>query len=202
MFTSRAEYRILLRQDNADDRLTLKSYELGSLVTNERMLLYREKELKRTEIIQFLSQSKIKPEQINPLLERLQSSVILKPVKIKDILLRPEVRFKGLIEEVPFISRVLDGINLGVRKEEIIESAEIYIKYQGYITREKLIADKLQRLEHITLSSDLNYSEIKSLSTEARQKLDKLKPDSIGKASRIPGVSPADINVLLILLGR
>jgi len=202
MFTSRAEYRILLRQDNADDRLTLKSFELGSMVTGHRVEIYREKESKRSEIIQFLSNKNIKPEQVNSLLVWVMSSPITQPLKIKDILLRPEIKLNYLIEEVHFIKKFIDQMNLGNRKEEILESVEIAVKYQGYIVREKIIADKLQRLEHIPLSVDMNYESIHSLSTEARQKLSSIKPSTIGMASRIPGVSPSDINVLLILLGR
>jgi len=202
MFTSRAEYRILLRQDNADDRLTMKSNELGNMVSWERVELFQDKKLKRDELIRFFSTKNLKPDQINPLLQRLNSSVVEHPVKIKDILLRPEVKLSYLIDEVKFIQRVTDQMDMGTRRDEILESAEILIKYQGYIQRERLIADKLQRLEHIRLSADLDYESFNSLSTEARQKLSAVKPDSIGKASRIPGVSPADINVLLVLLGR
>jgi tRNA uridine 5-carboxymethylaminomethyl modification enzyme len=202
MFTSRAEYRILLRQDNADERLTLKSSELGDLISYERLNLLKEKEQKRNFIIEFLCKNSIKPISINKLLQFFQTTEIKQSVKIKDILLRPEISLKDLINHIPPLKSFIDNLHLGIRCDEIIESAEIKVKYEGYIRREKFIADKMQRLEHITLNTTLNYNEIKSLSTEARQKLSTIKPETIGQASRIPGVSPSDINVLLILLGR
>jgi tRNA uridine 5-carboxymethylaminomethyl modification enzyme len=202
MFTSRAEYRILLRQDNADDRLTSKFSRYGELISNERLNLLREKELKRSSIIEFIHKCSVKPQTINPLLLFLKTSEIKNSVKIKDILLRPEVSLKNLIDHISSLKRFVDTLDLGLRCDEILESAEIKVKYEGYIKREKFIADKMQRLEHIILHGNIDYNEIKSLSTEARQKLSSVKPETIGQASRIPGVSPSDINVLLILLGR
>jgi tRNA uridine 5-carboxymethylaminomethyl modification enzyme len=202
MFTSRAEYRILLRQDNADDRLTLKCSYLGDLVSRERLDLLREKEQKRKLIIDFLHRTSIKPENINSLLRHHNTSEIKQSVKLKDILLRPELSVVHLAESIPLFKRFIEKLDLSNRYDEILESAEIKVKYEGYIKREKMIADKMQRLEHILLNKNLNYLELKSLSTEARQKLNYIQPETIGQAGRIPGVSPADINVLLILLGR
>jgi tRNA uridine 5-carboxymethylaminomethyl modification enzyme len=202
MFTSRAEYRILLRQDNADDRLTLKCSFFGDLVSRERLDLLHEKEDKRTLIIDFLHNTSVKPENVNSILAFHHSSEIKQSVKLKDILLRPELSITNLVEGIPSFKQFIVNLDLSSRYNEILESAEIKVKYEGYIKREKIIADKMQRLEHIVLNNNINYLELKSLSTEARQKLNSMQPETIGQASRIPGVSPADINVLLILLGR
>ncbi|MDR0332893.1 MAG: tRNA uridine-5-carboxymethylaminomethyl(34) synthesis enzyme MnmG [Dysgonamonadaceae bacterium] len=199
MFTSRAEYRILLRQDNADERLTEKSYNLG-LVTAERMKLYRDKENEVKNIIDFVSSFSIKPDRINPYLESIDTSPLKHGVKLVDLLTRPHIDLELMAKEIVPLRELLS--NITNQKEEIIESANIRIKYEGYIKREKLIADKIQRLEDIQIKDKFNYNDIQSLSTEARQKLTKINPETIAQASRIPGVSPNDISVLLVLLGR
>ncbi len=200
MFTSRAEYRILLRQDDADVRLTRKSFDLG-LAKHERVCLLDEKLKYRDSIIEFVNNFSIKPQYINNYLESIQSAPLKQAVKLKDVLLRPQVKIFDLIEAIdPFKNHVKD-IPLD-RKEEIIESAEIFIKYQGYINRERLMADKLSRLQNLDIKGRFVYEDIKSISTEARQKLSKINPETIGQASRISGVSPSDINVLLVLMGR
>ncbi|MDQ2179379.1 tRNA uridine-5-carboxymethylaminomethyl(34) synthesis enzyme MnmG [Marinifilum sp. D714] len=199
MFTSRAEYRILLRQDDADVRLTPKAYELG-LADKERMDLLEEKIQYRDKLYQFCKEFSCKPKFLNPVLEKLGTSPLKQGVKLYDIILRPQVGIQDLIEDVIPLKEVVDEIPN--RKEEIIEAAEVLIKYSGYIDREKLIADKLTRLENIDIKGRFDYMTLQSLSTEARQKLDKIQPQTIGQASRISGVSPSDINVLLVLMGR
>ena len=200
MFTSRAEYRILLRQDNADERLTPKAFKLG-LANKPRIDLLKEKVEFRARIIDFLQKFSIKPQYINELLIKKETSELQQPVKLADILLRPQITISDLVEHIaPFKKHISDLPEN--RREEILESIEIVVKYEGYINREKLLADKLKRLENIEISSKFDYHNILSLSTEARQKLSTVNPVSIGQASRIPGVSPADINVLLIMLGR
>ena len=200
MFTSRAEYRILLRQDNADERLTPKAFKLG-LANKPRIDLLKEKVEFRARIIDFLQKFSIKPQYINELLIKKETSELRQPVKLADILLRPQISISDLVEHIaPFKKHISDLPEN--RREEILESIEIVVKYEGYINREKLLADKLKRLENIEISSKFDYHNILSLSTEARQKLSTVNPVSIGQASRIPGVSPADINVLLIMLGR
>jgi tRNA uridine 5-carboxymethylaminomethyl modification enzyme len=200
MFTSRAEYRILLRQDNADERLTPAAYKLG-LANDYRIKLLNEKILWRTKIIDFLKKYSIKPVHINNLLGEKNTSELKQSVKLVDLLLRPQLSIVDLINEVkPF--RQLSNEIPESRKNEILDSVEISIKYEGYISREQLIADKLKRLEHIEIEDKFKYSDILALSTEARQKLDAVNPRTIGQASRIPGVNPSDINVLLIMMGR
>ena len=200
MFTSRAEYRILLRQDNADERLTPKAYELG-LADRQRIDVLNEKLKFRSRIIDYLLSFSIKPQYINELLIKKETSELRQPVKLADILLRPQISIGDLVENIsPFKNHVSDLPDN--RKDEILESVEIVVKYEGYINREKLLADKLKRLENIELGNKFDYHKILSLSTEARQKLSTINPVTIGQASRIPGVSPADINVLLIMLGR
>jgi tRNA uridine 5-carboxymethylaminomethyl modification enzyme len=199
MFTSRAEYRILLRQDDADVRLTPKAFELG-LANQERMDLLEEKIAYRDKLFQFCKEFSCKPKFLNPVLEKLGTSPLKQGVKLYDIILRPQVGIQDLIEDVTPLKEVVDEIPN--RKEEIIEAAEVLIKYSGYIDREKLIADKLTRLENIDIKGRFDYMTLQSLSTEARQKLDKIQPQTIGQASRISGVSPSDINVLLVLMGR
>ncbi len=200
MFTSRAEYRILLRQDNADERLTLKAAELG-LARTDRVVLLNEKISLRNGVIEFLKKFSIKPQHINELLILKGTAELKQPVKLIDILLRPQISILDLVMNIaPFKSFVSDIPTN--RKEEILDSAEISVKYEGYINREKILADKLKRLENIDIESKFDYYNILSLSTEARQKLVSVNPKTIGQASRIPGVSPSDINVLLILLGR
>ncbi len=199
MFTSRAEYRILLRQDNADERLTRKSHEWG-LASSERVQLLDAKEEKVNEIIEFASNFSIKADRINPFLEQLGTSPLKQGVKLIDLITRPTIDLELMSQEVAPLKEMLGSIE--ERKEEIIESTNIKVKYSGYIKRERLMADKLTRLEDIRIKDRFNYNEIQSLSTEARQKLTNINPETIAQASRIPGVSPNDISVLLILLGR
>ncbi|MDG5799367.1 tRNA uridine-5-carboxymethylaminomethyl(34) synthesis enzyme MnmG [Marinilabiliaceae bacterium ANBcel2] len=200
MFTSRAEYRILLRQDDADVRLTPRGYSIG-LVNKERYSLLQEKIRYRDEIINLINNISIKPEQVNPYLKSVNSSSLKQGVKLSSIVTRPHIKLKELGDIVEELDRFYSTIP-GERFEEIIESAEILIKYSGYITRERKIADKLHRLENIYIKDKFDYSNIHTISTEGRQKLALIKPETIGQASRISGVSPADINVLLVLLGR
>lgn len=200
MFTSRAEYRILLRQDDADMRLTEKAYQLG-LASQYRYDLLTEKKAYRDRIIQFCSDYSIKPQYINPGLERLGTTPLAHGCKLHDLVLRPQLDLEKLAELVPALREELDKVPLS-RKAEIIEAAEILIKYSGYIKREQMIADKISRLENIRIKGKFDYNNIQSLSTEARQKLTRIDPETIAQASRIPGISPNDINILLVLLGR
>lgn len=199
MFTSRAEYRILLRQDDADRRLTRKGYEIG-LVKEDRYNLLVEKEKEIDRIINFAANYSLKPDYINPGLEALGTSPLKHGLKLKDLITRPQITLYNISEYVPALKEQLDMIPN--RKEEIIEAAEIIIKYDGYIKREQLIADKISRLENIQIRGKFNYKEILSLSTEAREKLERVDPETIAQASRIPGISPNDISILLVLLGR
>jgi tRNA uridine 5-carboxymethylaminomethyl modification enzyme len=199
MFTSRAEYRILLRQDNADERLTELSAEIG-LAKQERVELLLAKRDLVNRLLDFMKTYSIAPVDINEFLERAGTSSLKQKVKLIEVARRPQVRLMELIEEVSGLKKIY--LDCGRRAGEIIEAAEISIKYEGYITREKLMADKIQRLERINLDENFEYERLKSISTEARQKLSKLKPRTIGQASRIPGVSPSDISVLLIYMGR
>ncbi|MCE5205487.1 MAG: tRNA uridine-5-carboxymethylaminomethyl(34) synthesis enzyme MnmG [Porphyromonadaceae bacterium] len=199
MFTSRAEYRILLRQDNADERLTRKAGELG-LATSERLQLLSLKEEKVNEIINFVNNFSIKAERINPFLERIGTASLKHGVKLLDLLTRPHIDLTLMAGEIAPLNELLQTIS--ERREEIIESADIKIKYNGYIKRERIMADKINRLEDIRIKDKFNYNEIQSLSTEARQKLTRINPETIAQAGRIPGVSPNDISVLLVLLGR
>ena len=200
MFTSRAEYRILLRQDDADMRLTPRGYEIG-LVTQERYDLMQRKREQRDALINFAREFSIKPALINPALELLGTTPLKQGVKLYDLILRPQLSILMLAPHIKALQEHLDGIE-EARRDEIIEAAEILIKYQGYIDREQLIADKIRRLEGVKLAGKINYADIKSLSTEARQKLEKINPETVAQASRIPGISPSDINILLLLLGR
>lgn len=200
MFTSRAEYRILLRQDDADVRLTQKAAEIG-LAKQDRLDLLKDKEALCDMIISFANNYSIKPQYINPGLEALEATPLKQGCKLIDLITRPQLNINNLSELVPSFRQVLDKLPES-RKEEIIEAAEIRIKYDGYIRREQLIADKINRLEHIKIKGKFVYNDIQSLSTEARQKLTKIDPDTIAQASRIPGISPSDINILLVLLGR
>lgn len=199
MFTSRAEYRILLRMDDADMRLTEKGRELG-LVTKERYELLQSKREAIENIVKFAQTYSIKPALINDALEALGTTPLRQGCKLIEIINRPQITLTNIAEHVPAFKRELDKITK--RKEEIIEAAEILIKYEGYIQRERIIADKLARLEAIKIKGRFDYASIQSLSTEARQKLAKIDPETIAQASRIPGVSPSDINVLLVLSGR
>lgn len=200
MFTSRAEYRILLRQDDADMRLTEKSYKIG-LATEERYKLMLAKREQRDKIIDFCKDFSVKASIINPKLELLGLQILKQGVKLIDLVLRPQLTLIILAELIAPLKELFKTIEEN-RRDEIIEAAEILMKYDGYIAREKLVADKIRRLEDIKLSEKFDYASISSLSTEARQKLEKLKPVTIAQASRIPGVSPADINILLLMLGR
>ncbi|EGK00540.1 tRNA uridine-5-carboxymethylaminomethyl(34) synthesis enzyme MnmG [Dysgonomonas gadei] len=199
MFTSRAEYRILLRQDDADARLTEKGYNMG-LAKRERIDLLNQKKEEMNRIIDFTANYSLKPEYINEGLEKLGTSPLKHGLKLKDIITRPQVSIDSIAELVPAFKAELDKIPN--RKEEIKEACEIIIKYDGYIKREQLIADKISRLENIQIKGKFNYEAILSLSTEARQKLAKIDPETIAQASRIPGVSPNDISILLVILGR
>ncbi|WP_347839362.1 tRNA uridine-5-carboxymethylaminomethyl(34) synthesis enzyme MnmG [uncultured Draconibacterium sp.] len=200
MFTSRAEFRILLRQDNADIRLTEKAYKLG-LATLDRLNLLQQKTALIQQIIDFTKDFSVKPRFVNQLLTQKGTSELKQGVKLFDLVLRPQISIFDLIEVITPFQRFLECIP-EERKIEIIEGAEISIKYEGYINREKLFAEKLNKFEDINIENKFNYSELKSISTEARQKLEKINPKTIGQAKRISGVSPADINVLLVLLGR
>ncbi len=199
MFTSRAEFRILLRQDNADVRLTELSYNIG-LATKDRFDRLKDKINKRDELIQYFKKQSAKPEIVNDTLEKLGTSKLKQSVKLESIIARPQIKVNDLIQLFPRLQSKLE--TYGTKSQEIIDAAEILLKYSGYIERERIIADKLKRLENITIENKINYANLKSLSTEARQKLIKIKPKTIGQASRISGVSPSDISVLLVFLGR
>ena len=198
MFTSRAEYRILLRQDDADMRLTPKGFQIG-LVTNNRHKIYLDKIEKRDLLIDFIKNFSVKPDEINSFLLSLNTAPIRQGMKLVDILSRPQVGLLALIDVLPSLNNFIGEF---VLRDEIIEAAEISIKYSGYIERKRMLADKLSRLENLVIAGKFNYEELTNLSIEARQKLSKIQPRTIGQASRISGVSPADINVLLILMGR
>ena len=199
MFTSRAEYRILLRQDNADARLTERSYNLG-LADEYRFGLLRSKQEGEQMLTEMLRTTSVKAKDINAYLNQMGYGDLQQTCKLIDIVSRPNVTISGLADTLPELKEKIDS--LGFRKEEIIESTEINIKYKGYIEREKLAADKLHRLDNIRLPKDFDYNSVQSLSTEARQKLSRIQPATIGEASRIPGVSPNDVSVLLVLMGR
>ena len=199
MFTSRAEYRILLRQDNADARLTERSYELG-LADNYRLSLLKSKQEGEQALTEMLRTTSVKAKDINAYLNQMGYGDLQQTCKLIDIVARPNVTIMGLAEALPELKEKI--VALGARQEEIVESTEINIKYKGYIEREKLAADKLRRLDNIRLPKDFDYNSVQSLSTEARQKLIRIQPNTIGEASRIPGVSPNDVSVLLVLMGR
>ena len=200
MFTSRAEHRILLRQDDADMRLTEKGYRLG-LATQERYDLMLSKRQQMDELVAFCREFTVKVPVINPVLESLGLQPLTQGQRLHDLLLRPQLNIKLLAQALPEFQARLDALEK-MRREEIIEAAEIAIKYRGYIERETLIADRVARLENVTLKGKFDYSQIHQISTEARQKLQAIDPETVGQASRIPGVSPSDINILLVLLGR
>jgi tRNA uridine 5-carboxymethylaminomethyl modification enzyme len=199
MFTSRAEYRLLLRQDNADERLTPLGYKLG-LASESRMKTLEKKYNKVANLIKFIKKESVSPKQLNPFLIKLNSSELKQKVKLQSVLLRPNITLKKIENVLPELKEKLNS--LGENKDEISESAEITIKYKGYIDREKDMADKVKRLEDIKIPVNYNYKKIKSLSSEAREKLTYIKPSTLGQATRISGVSPADISVLLVHLGR
>jgi len=198
MFTSRAEYRILLRQDNADFRLTEKSYKLG-LASAERYNLFLAKKNAVEEIISSIENYSVKPLEINDLLTNSGSATLSHSLKLVEVVKRPQI---SLLSVVKILPELKNCVSKTISEEEVLEEAEIIIKYSGYIKREQIIADKTQRLEDLRIKDKFNYEEILSLSTEARQKLKHINPDTIAQASRIPGISPSDINILLILLGR
>lgn len=199
MFTSRAEYRILLRQDDADARLTEKAYELG-IAKRDRYDWWIEKKEAIGRIIEFCANYPIKKDEINPKLEALGTTPLRAGCKLIDLIARPHLNLTNLSEIIPDLKAALD--EPANRKEEIAEAAEIKMKYKGYIERERLIADKMHRLEDIKIKGRFNYSELHEISTEGRQKLERIDPETLAQASRIPGVSPSDINVMLVLLGR
>ena len=199
MFTSRAEYRILLRQDDADARLTEKGYELG-IVKRNRYDWWMQKKKSIEEIEAFCKSFAIKPKLVNGALESVGSTPLVYGCKLEDLVARPELDFKKLCEIVPDLKSIID--HLPNRKEEIAEAAEIHIKYKGYIEREKLVAEKMHRLENIKIKGRFDYPNLTAVSTEARQKLERIQPETLAQASRIPGVSPSDINAMLVLLGR
>lgn len=199
MFTSRAEYRILLRQDDADARLTEKAYELG-IAKRDRYDWWIEKKEAIGRIIEFCANYPIKKDEINPKLEALGTTPLRAGCKLIDLIARPHLNLTNLSEIIPDLKAVQDAP--ANRKEEITEAAEIKMKYKGYIERERLIADKMHRLEDIKIKGRFNYSELHEISTEGRQKLERIDPETLAQASRIPGVSPSDINVMLVLLGR
>ncbi len=199
MFTSRAEYRILLRQDDADMRLTPKGYALGS-VDAERNRIFLEKKENRDRLIQFVRTYSVRTNQANPALEQVGLPPLRQGTKLFELILRPQFTIDSISKWLPALKEQIEAISSC--REEVIEAAEICIKYQGYIEREKLIADKIARLENISIKGKFNYSDIQQISIEARQKLSKIDPETIAQASRIPGISPSDINILLVLLGR
>ena len=199
MFTSRAEYRILLRQDDADMRLTPRAIELG-LATQERAEQLAEKIEERDRLIQFIEGYSIRPDKINPSLEQEGLVPLRQGCKLVDLVLRPQLSLTQLAQFVPALARAIERIPR--RREEIVECAEILIKYRGYIERERQQAERLERLEYVFIPEGLDYSSIQALSTEARQKLERIRPSTIGAASRIPGISPHDVSVLLVLAGR
>ncbi len=200
MFTSRAEYRILLRQDDADMRLTPRGFEIG-LASRERYDLMLGKKRQRDALIDFARNFSVKAARIKPFLEGKGLSPLRQSVKLYDLILRPQLNIFMLAEAIGPLAEHIAGIE-EQRREEIVESAEILIKYQGYIDRERLIAEKISRLEHVKLRGKIVYADVKAISTEARQKLTKIDPETVAQASRIPGISPSDINILLLLLGR
>jgi tRNA uridine 5-carboxymethylaminomethyl modification enzyme len=200
MFTSRAEHRILLRQDDADMRLTEKSYHLG-LATRERYDLMCSKRDQIQNLTAFCRDYTVKVAAINPMLEAQGMQPLTQGQRLHDLLLRPQLNMKMLAEALPDLQEKIASLE-EVRREEIVEAAEIAIKYRGYIERETLIAERVARLDNVTLKGKFDYSQIHQISTEARQKLAAIDPETVGQAARIPGVSPSDINILLVLLGR
>ncbi|MBN2348277.1 MAG: tRNA uridine-5-carboxymethylaminomethyl(34) synthesis enzyme MnmG [Bacteroidales bacterium] len=199
MFTSRAEYRILLRQDNADERLTERSYKIG-LASKDRMILLESKVKSKKSFINFIEKSSVEKCAINTLLEEKDTAPLRQKVKLLEVLLRPQISIDDLISNLDYVKKEYESLD--GNKEDIAISSEIEIKYRGYIERENKLVEKIKRLENIKINANFNYSGLVSISTEGRQKLNRVKPETIGQASRISGVSPSDINVLLIHLGR
>ena len=201
MFTSRAEYRILLRQDDADMRLTEKGYRIG-LADERRYSLMLSKKEQRDALIAYARTTSVRPEMINRYLESIGDSPLKQSVKLFDLILRPRLNIDVLAGQLPFFAEYISGNIEEQRRGEILEAAEILMKYGGYIERERALADKMKRLEDVKLRGMVDYEKVLSLSTEARQKLIKINPATVGQASRIPGISPSDISILLVLLGR
>lgn len=199
MFTSRAEFRILLRQDNADQRLTEKAYKIG-MISDEHFQYFQQKEKEVHALIDFIEHFSVQPNYVNERLVELETAALKQKVKLKDLLMRPQVSLENMRDIVLPLQKHLETIT--TNETEVMQSAEIQIKYSGYIDRERLLADKIQRLEDIAIPAYIKYDDIQSLSTEARQKLTRIQPKTVGQASRVIGVSPADINVLLVLMGR
>jgi tRNA uridine 5-carboxymethylaminomethyl modification enzyme len=199
MFTSRAEYRILLRQDDADARLTEKAYKLG-IAKQDRYAWWMEKKEHVAAIEEYCKTYAIKPKEVNGALENIGSTPLVYGCKLEDLVARPELNFEKLYTIVPAFKAFID--QLPNRKEEIAEAAEIHIKYKGYIEREKQVAEKMHRLENIKIKDRFDYPNLTAISTEARQKLERIQPETLAQASRIPGVSPSDINAMLVLMGR
>ena len=199
MFTSRAEYRILLRQDDADARLTEEAFKLG-LATSKRYNWWIKKKEQIERIINYCDETAIKPNEINGYLDSIGSSAIQGSIKISGLIARPGISLYDLSNYIPQLKEVLSL--LPNRKDEITEAAEIKMKYKGYIERERIFAEKMHRLENIKIKGHFDYSNIHDLSTECRQKLEHIQPETLAQASRIPGVSPSDINVLLVLMKR
>lgn len=201
MFTSRAEYRILLRQDDADMRLTPKAHAIG-LADDERYNLMLAKKEQIEQLISFADNLSVKPQEVNEWFEEIGVSPLRQSTRLHDLILRPQLTVETLAEHLPALKKFINENTEEARREEIIEAAEIKMKYRGYIEREQLIAEKIHRLENVKLGDRIDYSTVSSISTEARQKLAKIQPATIAQASRIPGISPSDINILLLLLGR
>lgn len=201
MFTSRAEYRILLRQDDADMRLTPLGHEIG-LASDERFRLMQSKQTQRDALLRFLKQTKVQPDQINPLLLANATTPVKQSASLYDLLLRPSITLLLLSDSISSLHDYIEDHIEHARRDEILEAAEILAKYSGYIERERLIADKIKRLENIPIRGRFDYDTLSSLSTEARQKLKRVDPETIAQAGRIPGISPSDINILLLLCGR
>ena len=199
MFTSRAEYRILLRQDDADARLTERGYKMG-FATEERYAIWKRKEKAIESIEEFCKSFSVKAAYINDALEQMGTAALTKGCKLADLIVRPQVTIKEMAKHIPALREKIESI--GERKDEVTEAAEIRIKYNGYIIREREQAEKMERLENIRIRGRFDYNKLQSLSTECRQKLTEINPETLAQASRIPGVSPSDINVLLVLLGR
>jgi len=197
MFTSRAEYRTLLRQDNADLRLTPKSFELG-LASVDRLKRMEKKEADSTSFVNFFKNTSYTPDEINPILDEVSSSPVRQSDKIFKVFSRPKVTMEHMLR----LESVSNFVNLNELSSEVLEQTEVQVKYSGYIAKEKVNADKLLRLENIKIPEDFDYKQLKSLSYEAREKLESIRPVTISQASRISGVSPSDISVMLVFLGR
>jgi tRNA uridine 5-carboxymethylaminomethyl modification enzyme len=196
MFTSRAEFRIMLRQDNADIRLTEKSHGIG-LASAERYHAVKQKEARLIEAVQFLKKSSVLPEDINPLLVEKESNPIPQNYKLEQILNRPQIHIEDLVKHLPSVQNALSGFT-----DEMLLQTEILIKYEGYLEKEKQLVEKIERLEHIAILDEFDYQSVKSISIEAREKLSKQRPRTLGQAARISGISPSDISVLMVYLGR